>query len=309
MAVAYIIGLLAFVAFAQAEPLGRSGSHAFIEDLRGPSRIVAGWPAVTEQIPYQISLRMVNGSGSVSSCGGSVIHHHWVLTAAHCVANRFTFVIRFGVTNLTRPDLIVETTRKYIHPGYIEIIAGVQTDDIALLGVDQYIPYTPTIQPVRLQNRENKNKEYAGLQLVVSGFGRTDDRWNGGTASEILLWVYLRGISNEECLTWYPTSRVIQEQTICAGYYNYTSQSSCQGDSGGPLTILEEDGQPTIVGVVSFGHVRGCNNEIPSGYVRPGHYHDWFTEVTGIDFDWKNEDLKQVSLEYDQPDRVIVVDE
>jgi hypothetical protein len=28
-----------------------------------------------------------------------------------------------------------------------------------------------------------------------------------------------------------------------------------------------------------------------AGYVRPGHYHDWFYEVTGVNFDWKDEDL------------------
>ncbi|XP_028168197.1 uncharacterized protein LOC114358424, partial [Ostrinia furnacalis] len=55
--------------------------------------------------------------------------------------SRITFVIRFGLTNLTEPQIILETTRKYIHPRYIEIQAGVQTDDIALLGVDQHIPY------------------------------------------------------------------------------------------------------------------------------------------------------------------------
>ncbi|KAL0868030.1 hypothetical protein ABMA27_008682 [Loxostege sticticalis] len=259
---------------------------------RGNSRIVAGWPAADGQIPHQISLRMVSGAGAVSSCGGSVIHHSWVLTAAHCVANRHTFVIRFGLTNLTQPQHIVETTRKYIHPRYIEIIAGVQTDDIALLGLDNHIPYGRYIQPIRLQNSEEKNRNYTGEILTVSGYGRTQDLWNGGAASEKLLWVYLRGIDNEECRWWYNNSRVIQEQTICASYYNDTAQSSCQGDSGGPLTIVDVDGKPTQVGVVSFGSVWGCSSLFPSAYVRPGHYHDWYVQVTGLNFDWKSEDLQ-----------------
>lgn len=37
--------------------------------------------------------------------------------------------------------MLLESGRKYIHPGYNEVSAGVQTDDIALVGVDEYIPY------------------------------------------------------------------------------------------------------------------------------------------------------------------------
>ncbi|XP_028168073.1 uncharacterized protein LOC114358337, partial [Ostrinia furnacalis] len=84
------------------------------------------------------------------------------------------------------------------------------------------------IQPCRLQNSQQKNLDYTGVRFTVSGYGRTDDLWNGGAASEILLWVHLRGITNEECRRWYGGSPIVQDQTICAEYYNNTAQSSCQ---------------------------------------------------------------------------------
>lgn len=54
------------------------------------SRIVSGWPAVPGQFPYQISLRMISPAGAVFACGGSIIHHQWVITAAHCLAKLVT---------------------------------------------------------------------------------------------------------------------------------------------------------------------------------------------------------------------------
>jgi hypothetical protein len=56
--------------------------------------------------------------------------------------SRVTFVVRFGLTNLTRPEMIVESTRKYIHPRYNEVQAGVQPDDIAMVGMDKEIPFS-----------------------------------------------------------------------------------------------------------------------------------------------------------------------
>uniref|UniRef100_A0A2H1V7Z9 SFRICE041909.2 n=2 Tax=Spodoptera frugiperda TaxID=7108 RepID=A0A2H1V7Z9_SPOFR len=291
MAATYLLGLLLVAGYASAAVL--NADPAIIEDLRDAepsgSRIVQGWPAEEGQIPYQGSLRMVSPVGAVSSCGCTLIHHEWVLTAAHCLANRISFVVRFGVTNLTRPEILVESTHKHIHPDYDEIRAGVQTADLALLGLDHYIPYSANVQPSRLMSRAQKAINYAGVRMIVSGFGRTDDLWNGGAASEILLWTWQRGVSNEDCLSWYPTSQVIKDETICSGSYDHPSQASCQGDSGGPLTIEDADGKRTQVGIVSFGSTAGCNSPFPSGFVRPGWYHDWFTEVTGIDFDWDSD--------------------
>ncbi|CAF4804967.1 unnamed protein product [Pieris macdunnoughi] len=290
----HLFGLLVIFGLAQGASI-ELNTPAYIESLRedfegSQGRIVAGWEAEDGQIPYQISLRMVNNVGRVSSCGGSIIHHNWVITAAHCLANRITFVVRFGLINLTKPEYMVESIRPFLHPQYNEQIQRVQTHDIALLGINQPIPYGPNIQPARLQNSEQKNLVYEGVRLTVSGYGLTDDRINGGSASEVLRWVYLLGITTAECRAWYPGSSVIADQTLCAKSYNDTAQSSCQGDSGGPLTNIDTDGKPTMVGIVSFGSSAGCNSPFPSAYVRPGHYHDWIKEVTGIDFDWKNSD-------------------
>ncbi|XP_052738879.1 brachyurin-like [Bicyclus anynana] len=287
----YIFGLLLFLGVVQAYEYSslRENEPVYVEDMEPSSthggRITGGWEAREGQIPHQVSLRMINAWGSVSACGGSIIHEEWIVTAAHCLANRHTYIVRLGVRNLTQPTIIMEEsiTNRVMHPNFSETLGWVQPDDIALLKLSKKIVWGHTIQPVRLQNSKQKDVDYTNVQLTASGFGLTNDRAEGGESSEVLMFVNLRGISNDDCLNYY---LYMDPQTLCAKYFNDTRQSTCAGDSGSPITHVGRDGRLTQVGIVSFGHRRGCTLGIATGHVRPGYYHEWIRESTGIDFDW-----------------------
>lgn len=54
--------------------------------LRG-SRITGGQAATLGQFPYQALLLLKDASGNSYVCGGSIISHNWILTAAHWFDN------------------------------------------------------------------------------------------------------------------------------------------------------------------------------------------------------------------------------
>ncbi|CAH2093411.1 unnamed protein product [Euphydryas editha] len=275
------------IGLVQASPEFKEDAVGFLEDIKlHTSRVTGGWPAYEGQFPFQVSIRMTSDVGNIISCGGSVLDNEWILTSAHCLANRISYIIRLGTIDIRRPLYMIEQSYRdaFFYPEFdISNSNRVQQHDVALLKLSIRVAYGPTIQPVRLQNSQQKYINYEGKTLSVIGFGYDDDSWNGGDDSDILLWTHLRGLSNEECLDFYTR---VYDTTLCARYYNSTDQSACYGDSGGPLVISDEDGKDTMVGIVHYGSWRGCTSPWPTAYVRPAFYHEWLTEITGINFDW-----------------------
>jgi len=49
-------------------------------------RIVGGHEAKRCVWPWQVSVQRLGRFGWYHTCGGSIIHRHWILTAAHCVS-------------------------------------------------------------------------------------------------------------------------------------------------------------------------------------------------------------------------------
>ncbi|XP_028170532.1 collagenase-like [Ostrinia furnacalis] len=259
---------------------------SYVENVRSNdgSRIVSGWEAYPGQHPHHVSLRMVNPDGAAFSCGGSLVAKNWVISAAHCTAGRASILVRAGVVDVSHPEFTSETTEWYNYPTFVEEMPQfVQPNDISLVKMQDSVTYTRLTQRIRIQPGVDAFRNYEGLVVIASGHGRT---WTDGSTSQNLNWVYLRTISNDACAGTFGNS-LINNNAICARYFNVTSQSTCQGDSGGPLVHTDVDGVPTLIGVASFvaGGSFGCHSGLPGGFIRPGPFHDWFTQISGLDFD------------------------
>ena len=103
--------------------------------------------------------------------------------------------------------------------------------------------------------------------------------WKLGSGSfpETCQYVRVPTITNADCSNDYKDYHIpVTESMICAGYQGVGGKDACQGDSGGPL-ICNSNGNPVLVGVVSWG--KGCGEQqYPGVYTRVTPILDWIQE-------------------------------
>ncbi|XP_065093779.1 collagenase-like [Ochlerotatus camptorhynchus] len=232
------------------------------------SRIINGKDAELGQFPYQALLKIDTPNGR-ALCGGSVLNEEWILTAGHCVQDASSFEITMGTINLksTEDDgrVVMNSTEYIQHEDYNGQDAS---NDIAVIKLPQRVQFSNRIQAVQLPTGHD---DYNRKMATVSGWGKTRDM--GGVAQR-LQYATIQVIRNNECRLVYPSS--IQPTTLCC---RGDQQSTCNGDSGGPL-VLDDD--KTLIGVVSFGHVIGCEKKLPVAFARVTEFADWIREKTGM---------------------------
>ncbi|KAF4517251.1 hypothetical protein B566_EDAN011635 [Ephemera danica] len=92
--------------------------------------------------------------------------------------------------------------------------------------------------------------------------------------SKELRYVNVTVITNRECKNSF--GPIITSSKLCTDSLNANgNEGTCNGDSGGPLIITEpSDGEPTLIGVVSFG-AESCEAGVPSAYTRVTSHLDW----------------------------------
>ncbi|XP_062542073.1 collagenase-like [Armigeres subalbatus] len=231
-------------------------------------RIINGKDAELGQFPYQALLIIQTDNGR-ALCGGSVVTDEWILTAGHCVQDASSVEVTMGTILLRSSEddgrVVMNSTDFIVYPEYNPQTAE---NDIALVRLPQRVQFSNRIQAVQLPTGHN---DYNRRMATVSGWGKTSDM--GGVAQR-LQYATLQVIRNNECRIFYPGS--IHPTTLCC---RGDQQSTCNGDSGGPL-VLDED--KSLIGVVSFGSVIGCERRLPVGFARVTEFADWIREQTGI---------------------------
>ncbi|XP_071053395.1 brachyurin-like [Onthophagus taurus] len=239
-----------------------------IFEVPGGERIVGGYEAARNSIPYQAGLFITTPAGTFF-CGGSLISPTTILTAAHCVDGASSVQVRLGahsVSAVESTQVRITSERFTVHSGWD---ADTLFNDIALVHLPEAAPINENIQTIQLPSGDTS--DFAGVSARVSGWGKDSDQAAG--ISPVLRYVFAPVITNSECSNtfgWYITSgHVCIRGTGGIG--------SCSGDSGGPLVV---DG--VQIGVVSFGAAAGCELGYPSAFTRVTSFLDWISSNSDV---------------------------
>ncbi|XP_036595469.1 serine protease 33-like [Trichosurus vulpecula] len=251
--------------------LGEKANSMFPEP-----RIVGGWAAQRAQWPWMVSIQ----ERGQHVCGGSLISHQWVLTAAHCVSSSLKpqhLQIQMGEAFLytkSRYFILVPVSQILLHPRYDGV--ALHGKDIALLKIRRPVPFSKFILPITLAPPGTQVPPRT--QCWVTGWG--DIRENVPLPQSYPLQeINVHIVDTQRCQVLYDPEPIGNEM-LCAGYPQ-ERKTFCDGDSGGPLVCQLQDRRWVQVGVVSF--MRSCAEPLfPGVYSRVSSYVPWIRQYVPL---------------------------
>lgn len=238
-------------------------------------RIVGGEEAKPAQFPFQVGV-FIAVHWWMALCGGCLISDSIVISAAHCFESAHSSQVILGTHNIwsqaeaSEVRRVVYPDNLFTHPEYDPVWLY---NDLTIMIMEQPVEFNQFIQPIALPEYKMLREDFVGHVATVSGWGRTRD--DSSSVSDVLRFTQNEIKKNAVCFGYY--EYFVADSTMCLNTVN-TDSGSCSGDSGGPVTV-DVYGNPTLIGVVSWGPLAGCQLGLPTGTARITHFMEWICRV------------------------------
>lgn len=225
-------------------------------------RIFQGMNAQPKDFPYMAIVEYDSKYGYYGYCGGSLVSHSVIVTAAHCIDSAIGLIVQLGVNNLDlgreEGRVIIEAQNWLAHPDYTR---GSMLNDIGWIILKQLVEFTDFVKPVRMtfvDQTENRD-------AILTGFGKN---YTGGKIPDILQWA-LMGTTGTSCLNYYNIRDT--ENNRCA-LFCAVGASPCESDDGGPLVTFTDN---TLIGIVGLQRDKRCHRGEPVIFTKIAHHYRW----------------------------------
>ncbi|XP_042256156.1 chymotrypsin-like elastase family member 2A [Thunnus maccoyii] len=241
-------------------------------------RVIGGHDAPPKTWKWQISLQYDSyGDGYFYHiCGGSLIGHSYIMTAAHCILSMDgnMYRVAVGEYNLYENDgseQFLNVEKVIVHPSWTGDLG--KGNDIALMKLAEPVYDNGAVAYAQFPYPDQMLPH--DFECVITGWGLLDSFT--GSVPDILQEAPIKVVEHSVCSQPQWWGSIALRTMVCAGGDGVIS--GCQGDSGGPLNCFT-DGEWRVHGIVSYGPSGACNQvSKPTVFTRVSSFQDWIYSV------------------------------